>query len=130
MFFRLKLLLILFAIVVNEPNNINLAADVASASVTPVQINSDEQQNLINSERDQKDPELRKKFEDKLCENLSTKDKDGKVNKKISFEMDENDGIEKRAINRKQIAFLIDILQNKKTNTKNYYNYKINFIVD
>ena len=49
----------------------NLAADVASASVTPVQINSDEQQHLINSERDQKDPELRKKFEDKLCENLS-----------------------------------------------------------
>ena len=44
--------------------------------------------------------------------------------------MDENDGIEKRAINRKKIAFLIDILQNKKTNTKNYYNYKINFIVD
>ena len=37
--------------------------------------------------------------------------------------MDENDGIEKRAINRKQIAFLIDILHNKKTNTNNYYNY-------
>jgi hypothetical protein len=86
MYFKLKLFLILFAIVVNEPTNLNLAADVASA--TTIQLNSDEQQNVINSERDQKDPELRKKFEKKLCENLSTKDKDGKVNKTISFEMD------------------------------------------
>jgi hypothetical protein len=38
--------------------------------------------------------------------------------------MDEKGGIEKRAINRKQIAFLIDVLQNEKKETHNYYNYK------
>jgi hypothetical protein len=38
----------------------NLAADVAHVSATPVVINSDEPQNLISSERDQKDQELRK----------------------------------------------------------------------
>ena len=37
--------------------------------------------------------------------------------------MDEKGGIEKRAINRKQIAFLIDVLQNEKKETHNYYNY-------
>jgi hypothetical protein len=77
MFFRLRTFLLLYSIVVSEPDNLNLASNIANP-----QTSSSQQQ---NSEKDQQDPELRKKFQEKLCENLSTKDKDGNIVKKISF---------------------------------------------
>ena len=114
--FRLSIIYLLIAIVTtatNDPETINLVADVASTSIeNQNQHNTDEQQNIINSEKNQRDPALRKKFEEQLCDNLSIKDKDGNITKKVSFENDENDGIEKRAINRKQINYLIDVLHN------------------
>ena len=77
MFFRLRTFLLLYSIVVSEPDNLNLASNIANP-----QTSSSQQQ---NSEKDQQDLELRKKFQEKLCENLSTKDKDGNIVKKISF---------------------------------------------
>ena len=119
---RLSLIYILIAIITTEPDTINLVADVPTTS-TENQHNNEEQQNIINSEKNQQDPLLRQKFQEQLCEKLTIKDKDGNVTKKVSFEMDENDGIEKRAINRKQVNFLIEVLYNKKNKTKNYHNY-------
>jgi hypothetical protein len=98
--------------------------DVACSSNDIRNKPDDDEDKRKNSEKHQQDPELRKKFEEKLCENLTTKDEDGIIVKKVSFEMNENDGIEKRAINRKQIDYLIDVLHNKKNKTKNYHNYK------
>ena len=83
---------------------------------------STQEKDLTNSEKCQRDPDLRKKFEEHMCDQLS-KDKDGNITKIITFDMDENSGIEKRAITRKQIAYLIDILSNKKNKVRNYRNY-------
>ena len=76
-----------------------------------------------NSEKCQKDADLRLRFEEAMCKKLSN------VNKKVSFSMTEENGIEKRAINRKQIDYLIDILSNKKIEAKNYYNYEKAYVV-
>ena len=95
--------------------------DVACSSNDIRNKPDDDEDKRKNSEKHQQDlelrkkfEELRKKFEEQLCENLTTKDEDGIIVKKVSFEMNENDGIEKRAINRKQIDYLIDVLHNKK----------------
>jgi hypothetical protein len=81
--------------------------DVACSSNDNRNKPDDAEDKRKNSEKHQQAPGLRKKFEEKLCENLTTKDEDGIIVKKVSFKMNENDGIEKRAINRKQIDYLI-----------------------
>jgi hypothetical protein len=98
--------------------------DVACSSNDNRNKPDDDEDKRKNSEKHQQDPELRMKFEEQLCENLTSKDENGIIVKKVSFEMNENDGIEKRAINRKQIDYLIDVLYNKKNKTRNYHNYK------
>jgi hypothetical protein len=94
----------------------NLGDDACSSNENRNQPDEDEEK-IINSEKNQQYPDLRKKFGEQLCNNLTIKDKDGLVVKKVSFEMNENDRIEKRAINRKQIDYLIDVLHNKKNKT-------------
>jgi hypothetical protein len=101
----------------------NLGDAACSSNDNRNQPDEDEEK-ILNSEKNQQDPELRKKFEE-----LTTKDNDGTVVKKVSFEMNENDGIEKRAINRKQIDYLIDVLHNKINKTKNYHNYKNAYVI-
>ena len=78
---RLSLIYILIAIITTEPDTINLVADVPTTS-TENQHNNEEQQNIINSEKNQQDPLLRQKFQEQLCEKLTIKDKDGNVTKK------------------------------------------------
>ncbi len=97
--------------------NANDHEEVDGASINENQQQTPQEKDLLNSEKSQLDPELRKKFEEHMCDMLS-KDKHGNVTKNITFDMDENSGIEKRTITRKQIAFLIDIFKTilKKSN--------------
>jgi hypothetical protein len=51
-----------------------LLVRLMTTEINPMTMNEDKRK---NSEKHQQDPELRKKFEEKLCENLTTKDEDG-----------------------------------------------------
>ena len=61
----------------------------------------------IDEALEQKKRELKSNFEHELVASLSS---DGKIK---NFEMTKDDSIEKRAINREQIDYLIDITRNR-----------------
>ena len=52
---------------------------------------------------------------------------EGKLKKR--FDMNINDKIEKRALNRVQINHILDVLINNKHNEKNYYNFRNTYSV-
>jgi hypothetical protein len=62
--------------------------DVACSSNDNRNKPDDDEDKRKNSEKHQQDPELRKKFEEKWCVRIiTTKDEDGIIVKKVSFEM-------------------------------------------
>jgi hypothetical protein len=113
----MNLLWIIFVAVLITADSNELAAAVAieNALLQP--------EPTIEEVYEAKKKAQKEKFEQELIKILSTE------NSIKNFEMTSNDPIEKRAINRAQIDYLIDILSNQKKNAKNYYNYRNSFRV-
>ena len=118
--------IILLSVLPGTINSNDLATAVAlekaleNPPITPTNSNSDD----IDGALLEKKRELKQRFGQELVAALSSEK--GQLK---SFEMTSDDHIEKRAINRDQINYLIDILSNEKKNAKNYYNYRKHFCV-
>jgi hypothetical protein len=128
MFKLIKLILVFLIATTADSEEIIVNHGLESES--SITIETETQTNDSGSENTSKenlDIELKNKFETELFKMLNSK-----KNKKVySFEMDHTQYINKNAINKKQMDYLIDLIHNKrgKKFDPNYHNYCDQFYV-
>ncbi len=130
--FKLIKLILIFLIAVTADAE-ELQVNHALESTSDGKSNDDDEiadkcdDNDANLQKEHLNIELKNKFEIELFKMLNSKNE----KKQFSFEMDHTQYIRKNAINKKQIAYLIDLIDNKrgKKFDTNYHNYKNQFYV-